>query len=148
MSDDGPEGWAVRVVADRDYFELVTEREGPDAGAVTFPADAPVREVRLSGDAVRIGRAQAPAAGPLEIDLSGPPADPGVSRLHAVLRRRPDGGWVVLDPGSTNGTTINDDDEPIETDHPVPVGEGDRIHVGAWTTLVLTPVARRERSPA
>lgn len=130
-----PPSWVVTVEADRDYFALVAEREGPDVAAVTFPADHPAREVVLDGDEIRIGRTSAPGA--LQIDLSGPPADPGVSRLHAVLRRRPDGGWSVLDSGSTNGTTVNDDDEPIETDRAVALGDGDRIHLGAWTTLVL-----------
>jgi pSer/pThr/pTyr-binding forkhead associated (FHA) protein len=79
---------------------------------------------------------------PPEIDLTGPPSDPGISRLHAVLLPRPDGGWAVLDPGSTNGTSVNYAAEPIAVDTEVPVDEGDRIHVGAYTTLV---VGRSER---
>ncbi|WP_433782210.1 FHA domain-containing protein [Actinomycetospora sp. CA-101289] len=70
------------------------------------------------------------------IDLSGPPADPGVSRLHAVLLRDAP-GWSVLDPGSTNGTAVNYAPEPIPTDTPVRLADGDRVHVGAWTTLHL-----------
>lgn len=127
--------WVVTIEADRRYFDLVGEREGPDIGSVSFPASYPVREVVLGSAEVRVGRAPAPVA--LHIDLSGPPTDPGVSRLHAVLLERPDGGWAVLDPGSTNGTTINYDDEPIATDRPVPIGDGDRVHLGAYTTLVL-----------
>lgn len=131
--------WVVTVEADRRYFELVAEREGPDFGSVVFPTYYPAGELVLDGTEVRIGRTPAPVS--LHIDLSGPPTDPGVSRLHAVLLGRPDGGWAVLDPGSTNGTTINYDDEPIETDRAVPVGDGDRIHVGAYTTLVLARVS-------
>lgn len=127
--------WVVTIEADRRYFDLVGEREGPDFGSVSFPTAYPVREVVLGSAEVRVGRAPAPVA--LHIDLSGPPTDPGVSRLHAVLLERPDGGWAVLDPGSTNGTTINYDDEPITTDRPVPIGDGDRVHLGAYTTLVL-----------
>ena len=131
--------WVVTVEADRRYFELVAERKGPDFGSVVFPTYYPAGELVLDGTEVRIGRTPAPVS--LHIDLSGPPTDPGVSRLHAVLLGRPDGGWAVLDPGSTNGTTINYDDEPIATDQAVPVGDGDRIHVGAYTTLVLARVS-------
>ena len=51
-----------------------------------------------------IGRAGPPPA--------GPPADPGVSYLHAVLIAEPDGGWAVLGPGSANGTQVNVGDLP------------------------------------
>jgi hypothetical protein len=54
-----------------------------------------------------------------------------------VLLAQPGGGWAVVDPGSTNGTTLNDDPEPIGNDVAVPVGDGDRIHVGAWTTIIV-----------
>jgi hypothetical protein len=57
--------------------------------------------------------------------------------LHAVLLAQPDGGWALVDPGSTNGTTVNDDPAPIKTDIPVPLNDGDRIHVGAWTTITV-----------
>jgi pSer/pThr/pTyr-binding forkhead associated (FHA) protein len=43
----------------------------------------------------------------------------------------------VQDLGSTNGTTINDGADPIDADAPVPLGDGDRIHLGAWTTITL-----------
>jgi hypothetical protein len=42
-----------------------------------------------------------------------------------------------VDPGSANGTRINDGNEPIAVNVPVPVGAGDRIHIGAWTTITL-----------
>lgn len=41
-----------------------------------------------------------------EIDLADPPTDPGISHLHAVLIAQEDGGWAVLDRGSSNGTTL------------------------------------------
>jgi pSer/pThr/pTyr-binding forkhead associated (FHA) protein len=50
-----------------------------------------------------------PPAGP---PPAGSPADPGVSHLHAVLIAEPDGGWVVLGPGSANGTQVNVGDIP------------------------------------
>jgi pSer/pThr/pTyr-binding forkhead associated (FHA) protein len=73
-----------------------------------------------------------------EIDLSAPPEDPGVSHLHAVLLAQPDGTWNLVDPGSTNGTTVNGGTEPIPVNAPLPMADGDRIHVGAWTTITLS----------
>jgi len=128
--------WVVRVEADRRWFAIVGERRGPDFGQVTFPGYYPRTEIALHGDEMRIGRVRGSGTPP-EIDLTGPPSDPGVSRLHAVLLPRPDGGWAVLDPGSTNGTSVNYAAEPIAVDTEVPVDEGDRIHVGAYTTLVV-----------
>jgi pSer/pThr/pTyr-binding forkhead associated (FHA) protein len=57
---------------------------------------------------MRVGRRSVPRGLEPEIDLTGPPADPGVSHLHAVLTAEPDGTWTVLDPGSSNGTFVND----------------------------------------
>jgi pSer/pThr/pTyr-binding forkhead associated (FHA) protein len=70
-----------------------------------------------------------------EIDLTGPPADPGVSHLHAVLIAEPDGTWAVLDPGSANGTVVNSGE--IVAGVRVPLHDGDRICVGAWTVLTM-----------
>jgi hypothetical protein len=132
-------GWVVTVEADRRYYESMVAREGPDIAAVTFPNYYPRAEVPLEGEEVRIGRRRVRgSSAPPHVDLAGPPLDPGVSHLHAVLLPLPDAdGWSVLDPGSTNGTTINYADEPIARDTVVPLREGDRVHVGAFTTLVL-----------
>ncbi|MBP8811855.1 MAG: FHA domain-containing protein [Kofleriaceae bacterium] len=50
-----------------------------------------------------------------------------VSRHHAVLNRRPDGTWVVRDPGSSNGTRVNDHPVANET----ALTAGDRVTFGA-----------------
>jgi pSer/pThr/pTyr-binding forkhead associated (FHA) protein len=84
---------------------------------------------------MRIGRRSASRGLEPEIDLTGPPADPGISHLHAVLIAQPDGGWSVLDPGSSNGTQVNGAD--IETGVAVALNPGDRISLGAWTVLTL-----------
>jgi len=60
-----------------------------------------------------------------------------VSHMHAVLVGSPEGGWTLIDPGSANGTFLNDSTDPIDTNRAVPVSDGDRIHMGAWTTLTL-----------
>ena len=72
-----------------------------------------------------------------EIDLAPPPVDPGVSRLHAVLERRRDGACVLRDMGSTNGTFLGDEPAPIPPHTDVPLADGDRIRVGAWTTITV-----------
>ncbi len=137
-SGTGP--WRVTVEADRRYYESVVAREGPDIAAVTFPNYYPRTELELAGAEVRIGRRRVHGSTPPpHIDLAGPPLDPGVSHLHAVLLPRPeDGGWSVLDPGSTNGTTVNYADDPIALDTVVPLRAGDRVHVGAFTTLLIS----------
>jgi hypothetical protein len=129
--------WTVLVAADREYFDAVQQQDGPDVPNITFPTYCPDREFSLSGKEVRIGRMSRSRGLTPEIDLTGPPQDPGVSHLHAVLIAQEGGGWALVDPGSTNGTTVNDDLEPIAVDVAVPVKDGDRIHVGAWTTLTL-----------
>src|SRR5438552_735316 len=85
-----------------------TGSAGPDAAAIEFPGYCPERRFRLSGREMRIGRRSVSRGLEPEIDLTGPPADPGVSHLHAVLIAEPDGTWAVLDPGSANGTVVNE----------------------------------------
>lgn len=132
----GP-AWSAVAAADRAYFDSMVARGGPDAGLVSFPPYCPDRHYVLVGQQVRIGRRSRARGVVPEIDLSGPPEDPGVSHVHAVLLAQPDGTWVIVDPGSTNGTTVNDDQQQIRTNIPVPLRHGDRIHVGAWTTITL-----------
>ena len=133
----GQARWVAVVALDPDYFRSVIAAGGPDAASVELPGYCPQRRFELAGAQLRIGRRSLSRGLRPEIDLSGPPEDPGVSHLHAVLIAGPDGGWSVLDPGSTNGTTLNDDPQPIRTGVPVPLSTGDRIHVGAWTTITV-----------
>jgi pSer/pThr/pTyr-binding forkhead associated (FHA) protein len=44
---------------------------------------------------------------------------------------------VIIDQDSTNGTTLNGSPDPIPPHVPVPLNDGDRIHIGAWTTITL-----------
>jgi FHA domain len=131
--------WVAVVTADREYYETIIAQNGPDAASIVFPAVCPERRIQLTGSQIVIGRHSTSRGLNPEIDLSGPPEDPGVSHLHAVLQSTSDGGWTITDPGSTNGTTINEETQPIEVGVPVPIRPGDRIHVGAWTTLTLIP---------
>jgi FHA domain-containing protein len=130
--------WTAVVAADRAYYDSVVAAGGPDAGTVQFPGYCPERQFRLTGTEMRIGRRSASRGLEPEIDLTGPPTDPGVSRLHAVLIAEPDGNWAVLDPGSENGTLVNGNE--IVTGVRVPVRDGDRIQVGAWTAITIHAV--------
>jgi DNA-binding SARP family transcriptional activator len=51
------------------------------------------------------------------------------------LLRRPDGSWALVDQGSTNGTFLKPDEDPIPTHQPFPLGDGDQLFVGYWTSL-------------
>ena len=64
-----------------------------------------------------------------------PLTDPGVSHRHAKLLREPDGSFVLLDVGSSNGTQLNGKDVPAGVR--TPVGVGDEITLGCWTRLTL-----------
>ena len=63
-----------------------------------------------------------------------PVIDRAVSARHAKLCRR-DGGFTVIDIGSSNGTKLNGVEmrQGVE----VPLMPGDTIDIGAWTRIVL-----------
>jgi hypothetical protein len=127
--------WTIVVTADRAYYDSVQDAGGPDAAVIGFPAYCPERRFRLAGSEVRVGRRSESRGIHPEIDLTGPPADPGVSRLHVVLVAAPDGSWSAVDPGSANGTLVNGNEIP--PGESVPLRAGDVIHLGAWTALTL-----------
>ena len=125
----------AEINADRGYFLTVVAAGGPGAAAIQFPEYCPERRFELTGQEMRIGRRSVSRGIEPEIDLAGPPTDPGVSHLHAVLLAGPGGGWSVLDPGSANGTQVNG--REIAAGVRVPVRDGDRICLGAWTMLTI-----------
>jgi len=127
--------WTAVVGADRAYYEQVQAVTGPEGAAVTFPSYCAERRFQLVGNQMRIGRRSVSRGLSPEIDLTGPPADPGISRLHAVLVATPDGNWAVLDPGSANGTLVNGAE--IGVGDQVPLHDGDRINLGAWTAITV-----------
>ena len=130
---------SVVVDADRAYFDAIQRLGGEDAGGLTFPPFVAERRFTLDGAQLLIGRRSRSRGVHPDIDLGGPPEDPGVSHTHALLVRQP-GGWAVVDLESANGTYVNDPaTEPIAPNAPVPIGPGDRIYVGAWTRLTVTP---------
>ncbi len=127
--------WTAVVGADRAYYEQVQAATGPEGSAVSFPSYYAERRFQLVGNQMRIGRRSVSRGLAPEIDLTGPPADPGISRLHAVLIATPDGNWAVLDPGSANGTLVNGSE--IGVGDQVPLHDGDRINLGAWTAITV-----------
>jgi FHA domain len=134
-AESEPAAWTAMVASDRAYFENVVAAGGPDAAAVEFPGYTPERRFRLGGPEMRIGRRSVSRGLEPEIDLTGPPTDPGISRLHAVLLAEPDGSWTILDPGSENGTLVNG--KEITAGVRLPLHDGDRIHLGAWTVITI-----------
>jgi FHA domain-containing protein len=104
--------WTAVVTADRAYYDHVRAADAADDATMTFPVYVPERRFPLAGTEVRIGRRSSRSPRQPDIDLTGPPADPGVSRQHAELRQAPDGAWSVIDLGSDNGIQVNGNDVP------------------------------------
>ncbi|MFU8872886.1 FHA domain-containing protein [Micromonospora sp. SL4-19] len=123
--------------ADPAYFEVVRAMGGEDAGTMAFPQFAPERRFVLTGGQMVIGRRSRSRGVNPDIDLVGPPEDPGVSHLHALLVAEQD-GWAVVDLESANGTYLNDpSSNPIDPNVHVPIRDGDKIYLGAWTALTI-----------
>ncbi|MFC4471118.1 FHA domain-containing protein [Streptomyces xiangluensis] len=132
-----PMAWSITIGPDREYFMAMMQRSGPEAAGLNLPAYSPEQQRPLIGNQITIGRRRHSTGESPDIDLSVPPEDPGVSHQHAVLVQQPDGSWAVVDQNSTNGTTVNGGEEPIQPFVPVPLQDGDRVHVGAWTTITI-----------
>jgi hypothetical protein len=126
-ADASPLVWAAEVAPDLAYFKRVAP-EG-----LAFPHAEAGRTIALEVTRVRIGRRARPGEDQPEIELG----DPAVSRLHATLIHGPDGAWAIVDESSSNGTTLNEDNDPIAPHLRVSLRVGDRVHVGAWTTITL-----------
>jgi hypothetical protein len=124
--------WIASVAADPEFHQFLS----PDG--IDFPSDpgAP-RTITIDAAEIGIGRIKAPADREAVIDLSVEPVDPAASRNHACLKRQDDGSYAVVDVGSANGTWVNDDPTPITVGAVVPLAAGDRVHVGAWTTITV-----------
>jgi FHA domain len=127
--------WTAVVVPDRAYYDQVQAVAGPEGAAVEFPVHSAEQRFQLVGSQMRIGRRSVTRGLAPEIDLTGPPADPGISRLHAVLVASADGNWAVVDPGSANGTFVNGTE--ITVGEQVWLRDGDRINLGAWTAITV-----------
>jgi hypothetical protein len=120
-------------------WELVIEADpafhARFAGDIAFPQDVAPQRMPAEVAELRIGRVDARSNGADAPQISGAADDPGLSRRHAVLRRGPDGTYAIEDLGSTNGTEVNG--RQIAAGEPVALGDGDRVHLGAWTGITI-----------
>ncbi len=130
-----PGTWTAVVTGDRAYYDSVRAADDRPLASLPYPGDIPQRRIPLGRTEIKIGRHSESMGIDPEIDLTGPPLDPGVSRLHAKLVPAPDDGWTVVDLNSGNGTQVNGKDVP--PGDPVTLRPGDHIHLGAWTRITL-----------
>jgi FHA domain len=121
--------WELVIEADRAYHARFA------AGGMAFPEGLAPRCLPVDAAELRIGRRDPAANGGDAAHISGAADDPALSRRHAVLRRQDDGTYAIEDLGSTNGTEVNG--RPIAAGVPVALGDGDRVHLGAWTGITL-----------
>jgi hypothetical protein len=123
--------WYALVEADRVRFEAL------DSADLEFPDDPVTCTYVLDAESVTVGRSSLARGISPDIDLGGPSEDPGVSRRHLRFDRLPDDTYAVVDCGSANGTTVNDDRTLLPPETRVPLADGDRVHLGAWTTIKI-----------
>jgi class 3 adenylate cyclase len=69
---------------------------------------------------------------------------PGISRSHVMLQPGPDGGYLVADLRSTNGTYVNG----LRLEQVVPLRDGDKIELGDVTLTYRCQQATETGAPA
>jgi FHA domain len=125
-----PTGWTLTVTADRGWWQEMATDE-------PFPEGCPERSFALAGQQILIGRPRPSRGIVVQVDLTGPPLDEGVSHAHALLTRT-ESGWQLSDAGSTNGTWLPGAPDPLAAGQYVLLDDGDMFFVGAWTKLALS----------
>jgi hypothetical protein len=121
--------WELVIEADPAYHARFA------AGGIVFPQGVAPQRMPVDAAELRIGRFDPKSNGADAPQISGAAEDPALSRCHAVLRRLADGTYAIEDLGSTNGTEVNG--RPIAAGEPVALGDGDRVHLGAWTGITI-----------
>jgi hypothetical protein len=133
---------SLQLGADRAHWERMVGEGEP-----AFPAAVPALSFELAGDRLVLGRVRAGPPVDVDLALTGSAADPAVSHQQCVFER--DGAtWTVRDLGSANGTWINDAEEPLADGDTHALVPGDRILMGAWTSLTVQAVASPAADPS
>jgi pSer/pThr/pTyr-binding forkhead associated (FHA) protein len=118
-----PESLVDRAVAARGGGPSLQVLEGPAAGL----------RIPIGEEPLVLGRGET-GVGTLGDDAQ-------LSRRHASVARR-DGGLIVEDLGSTNGTLVNGE----EISQPTPVKHGDKVEAGS-TVMRVIEVPQRAAAP-
>ena len=121
--------WELVIDADRAYHARFA------ADGIAFPEGLSPQCMPIDAAELHIGRFDPASNGAAAPPITGAAHDPALSRRHAVLRRTGDGAYAIEDLGSTNGTAVNG--RQIAAGEPVALGEGDRVHLGAWTGITI-----------
>jgi hypothetical protein len=115
---------ALGLTADPDqgspFAASMTAQVVPGHDRTTTPADTEPASHRQLPE----GQAEAQVAGQVREQAAATELDVGISTEP----------WSVCDLGSANGTQVNGREISVM---PVPLGDGDRISLGAWTVLTI-----------
>jgi hypothetical protein len=116
--------WSIEIAVDPSLYVDILPGVSPPSGEPlrTFPLDLPEMLVGRRSD----GKGIHP-----EFMLN----DPGTSRRHAKLTRRPDGSYELLDLASMNGTKLNG--TKVEPGVAAVLADGDQVVVGCWTRMTV-----------
>lgn len=100
-----------------------------EVNQITVVIPASGRRIRLAlDDEIRVGRSDPNNQHFPELDLTEDRGSTlGVSRVHALIRRSPE-GIVLIDEGSANGTFLNGYHLPPQL--PYPLHSGDEVRFG------------------
>lgn len=121
----GDDEWSFRTASLNTIRERIGGQEVViDSGFVVFP----LKKVKPGpfASTVLIGRSSSNDVSILHSS---------VSKLHARAQLRPDGGVVLTDAGSSNGTSING--RALKPDEEAPLSSGDFVLFGACSFVVL-----------
>ncbi len=136
-SEGNPAAVAI-VEVDLAFFERMAFT-GVDAPEVI---PEPVR-IELPPTDILVGRHSESRGIFPEIDLStvfgedSPATDPAVSSSHCRLHRS-NNGWTLTDLDSTNGTFLDESNDPLKPGTPMSLILGTAFNVGAWTKITIT----------
>ncbi len=118
---------------------------GPGASLRLIRGGAETGDVfPFSGSAV-IGRFD-PSVGPIDVDLGGLDEGSYISRKHARISYE-DGGWIIEDLGSSNGTFVLDGDDFRRIEEPARIEDGATVVFGNARFLFRTEAVEEAHAP-